>query len=209
MKTKSSLLVILAASLLVANGANVFAQTAQEHIDEGQSHHQQALDFEATGDLEGAAEHHHEAAIHFDEAAMIYESEGDYENAAKYHHEAAEHHHKAAIHLDSLEKFAEAAEHHKMASDHHKLAAMQFQELGDIDNYKIHLVQSLLHKGIAKSGSDYVLPPILQALLVQNVPEITCQEGFDLLIKTSNANPICVSSSTADHLVKRGFASYQ
>jgi hypothetical protein len=103
----------------------------------------------------------------------------------------------------------QAAEHHKMASDHHKLAAIQFQELGDIDNYKIHLAQSLLHKGMAKSGADYVLPPMLQALLVQNTSEITCQEGFDLLIKTSNANPICVSSSTADQLVKRGFASYQ
>jgi hypothetical protein len=35
---------------------------------------------------------------------------------------------------------------------------------------------------------------------------VECREGFELVMKTSNASPMCVKETTAEKLVDRGIA---
>lgn len=204
----------------------VLAQTAQEHIGEGDAHHQQALDAEALEDYEQAAEHHHEAGIQYHNAAMIYEAEEDHDHAAKYHHESGEHHHMAALALEKIEQYEQAAEHHHMAAtalekaglnqqasehhkeaaEHHRMAAMNFKSIEDDENFRKHVAHSMMHEGIARHGTEYVLPPKQQMHLTDDASEISCKPGLELIFKSSNNMPACVNPGTAASLVERGFA---
>jgi hypothetical protein len=39
-----------------------------------------------------------------------------------------------------------------------------------------------------------------------NAEMVECREGFELVMKTSNASPMCVKETTAEKLVNRGIA---
>lgn len=51
------------------------------------------------------------------------------------------------------------------------------------------------------------LPPIKQMLMKIPLKEISCNENFILLIKTSNNNPACVTIDTSEKLIQRGWGA--
>jgi hypothetical protein len=50
------------------------------------------------------------------------------------------------------------------------------------------------------------MPPIKQMNVGIGALDVSCKAGFQLVLKTTNNLPACVSSSTANELVKRGWA---
>jgi hypothetical protein len=50
------------------------------------------------------------------------------------------------------------------------------------------------------------LSPRHQTAAGINAEMVQCREGFSLVMKTSNATPMCVKESTAEKLIERGFA---
>ena len=59
---------------------------------------------------------------------------------------------------------------------------------------------------LAKEFSLTWLSPRHQVSAGIDAQEVECREGFELVMKTSNASPMCVKETTADKLVKRGIA---
>ena len=59
---------------------------------------------------------------------------------------------------------------------------------------------------LAKEFSMTWLSPRHQVYAGIDAQEVECREGFELVMKTSNASPMCVKETTADKLVKRGIA---
>ena len=59
---------------------------------------------------------------------------------------------------------------------------------------------------LAKEFSMTWLSPRHQVSAGIDAQEVECREGFDLVMKTSNASPMCVKETTAEKLVKRGIA---
>lgn len=72
----------------------------------------------------------------------------------------------------------------------------------DQENMRKHLSESLLHKRMAKFGSDYVLPPKHQSRFL-DVNEIICTENFELLIKTITKEPAYIKSIHSEKLIDR------
>ena len=60
--------------------------------------------------------------------------------------------------------------------------------------------------GNAKFGDNFVLPPRIQMLLVEDYNEIECRSGLELIFKTSNDIPMCVKDTTATKLLEKGIA---
>ena len=59
---------------------------------------------------------------------------------------------------------------------------------------------------MAKEFSMTWLSPRHQVSAGIDAQMVECREGFELVMKTSNASPMCVKETTADKLVKRGIA---
>lgn len=59
---------------------------------------------------------------------------------------------------------------------------------------------------LAKEFSMTWLSPRHQVSAGIDAQMVECREGFELVMKTSNASPICVKETTAEKLVKRGIA---
>ncbi|MFZ8908771.1 MAG: hypothetical protein ACO2Y5_04440 [Nitrosopumilaceae archaeon] len=59
---------------------------------------------------------------------------------------------------------------------------------------------------LAKEFSMTWLSPRHQTAAGIDAQLVECREGFELVMKTSNASPMCVKETTADKLVKRGIA---
>ena len=59
---------------------------------------------------------------------------------------------------------------------------------------------------LAKEFSMTWLSPRHQTAAGIDAQLVECREGFELVMKTSNASPMCVKESTADKLIKRGIA---
>jgi hypothetical protein len=60
---------------------------------------------------------------------------------------------------------------------------------------------------ITKIIPDRVLPPLQQLKSGITIDKIQCRENLQLIIKTSNENPICVKPATKEKLIERGWAS--
>jgi hypothetical protein len=59
---------------------------------------------------------------------------------------------------------------------------------------------------MTKEFSMTWLSPRLQVSAGIDAEMVECREGFELVMKTSNASPMCVKETTAEKLVKRGIA---
>ena len=59
---------------------------------------------------------------------------------------------------------------------------------------------------LAKEFSMTWLSPRHQTAAGIDAQSVECREGFELVMKTSTASPICVKESTADKLIQRGIA---
>lgn len=58
---------------------------------------------------------------------------------------------------------------------------------------------------MTKFGSDYVLPPKHQARFM-DIDDMSCKEGFELVLKSTTKDPSCVKSSSVEKLSERGWA---
>jgi len=112
----------------------------------------------------------------------------------------------AATALEKAGLSQQASEHHREASEHHGMAAMDFKSIGDDESFRKHAAHAMMHEGIARHGTEYVLPPKQQMHLTGDVSEISCRSGMELIFKSSNGMPICVDPGTAAILMERGFA---
>ena len=124
--------------------------------------------------------------------AMHHARHGDHDKAAHHYKEAAMKHRMMGHHDKAADHFREAARHHQLMGDH--MMHAKYNAMG------IHHHRMMVH------GDSYVLPPRLQMHMVDDVSDIQCREGLDLIFKVSNENPICVKPRTAEHLVGKGLA---
>jgi plastocyanin len=173
-------------------GANVFVSNANEYVD---------LEYDNQ-----AAVSFMQAAINFEKAAKEYALLDDNQNAAKYYHEAGTHHHNAAVHLETAQDFTQAVVHHLHAGVQHHFAGVQHQMMGDNKSAGKHFAESIMHKGMAKYGSEYVLPPKHQLRWIADASDLTCKEGLEIVQKSTTKEPSCVKPSSVAKLIQRGWA---
>jgi len=96
-----------------------------------------------------------------------------------------------------------------------KLPAQTKQVLSPkIDQFPMKIPKStVLQQGIpGQERYGFKLPklfiaPYAQLLTGVSAEDILCNEGFELVMKTSNGKPACVISSSVDKLVERGWAT--
>ena len=193
--------------LPVGNIAEVGSiEEAKGHVEEADNVVLKAKEFtDSLQNLE-SAESFMEAAHHYHLAALEFALLDDREKAALYHHEAAVQHHNAAIQYEKANEFGKSVIEHYEAGIHHHFAAVQYGFLDDQKSKGRHLSESLLHKGMAKFGSDYILPPKHQARFMTDLSDISCKEGFEMVLKSTTKEPACVKPSSAAKLIERGWA---
>lgn len=127
-------------------------EMSHDNMIEGKTaedYHQEALDLEAKGMYEKAAEDHHKAAELLHQEAEDLEQSGDYKGAAEHHHEAAEHHHMAAEDLEKIGMYADASEHHNQAAEHEEFAGKDLQQAGMNDEAAVHFANAKEHRDLA------------------------------------------------------------
>lgn len=145
------------------------------------------------------------SADYYNQAAHEYALLGIPEKTAIYHQESAVQHHNAAIQYEKVENYERSIVEHYNAGIQHHFAALQYDILNDQENMRKQLSESLLHKRMAKFGSDYVLPPKHQSRFL-DVNDITCKENFELLLKATTKEPYCIKSPNVTKLIERGWA---
>ena len=59
---------------------------------------------------------------------------------------------------------------------------------------------------VSKCASDYIPTPLGQFRFGINAINIQCVEDYELIIKSSNSLPACVTSETKSKLIERGWA---
>ncbi len=137
---------------------------------------------------------------------MEYALLDDHENAARYHHEAAIQHHNAALHFEKWQDFTQSVIQHHHAGVHHHFAGVQYDIMGDHKSAGKHFAEALLHKGMAKFGSDYILPPKHQMRWLADTSDLNCKEGLGMILKSTTKEPACVKPSSVERLIDRGWA---
>ncbi|WP_316506241.1 hypothetical protein [Nitrosopumilus sp.] len=156
------------------------------------------LHAEAGETFSTAANLHHQAALEY---ALL----DEHGKAALHHQMSADLHHNSAIQYKNIDDYEKSIVEHYEAGIHHHFAAVQYDILGDQKKMREHLSKSLLHKGMAKFGSEYVLPPKHQARFI-DIDDMSCKEGFELVLKSTTNEPSCIKSSSAEKLLERGWA---
>ncbi|MDH3856130.1 MAG: hypothetical protein OES27_08430, partial [Nitrosopumilus sp.] len=59
---------------------------------------------------------------------------------------------------------------------------------------------------IAEAGAIVHFPPPLKQVSEGVLPKnVTCSEGFSLIIKTAGASPACVNHTSVEKLIQRGW----
>jgi plastocyanin len=175
------------------------------HLKEAQSFVKSAKEFRDTGFDNQAAASYIQAGINYHSAALEYALLEDRENAAKYHHEAAIQHHNAALHFEKGQDFTQSVIQHHHAGIHHHFAGVSHEIMGDHKTARKHFAEAILHKGMAKFGSDYILPPRHQLQWLADPSELTCKEGLDIIFKSTTKEPVCVKPETVTKLIERGW----
>ena len=182
------------------------SETAKNHILQADQRISEAKGFSDSAQYLESAESYSEAAHHYHQAALQYALLDDNKNAALFHHESGIQHHNAAIQYEKEGDFGKSVLEHFEAGVHHHFAAIQYGILDDQEKHAKHLSESLLHKRMAKYGSDYVLPPKHQAKFMTTIDDISCKEGFELVLKSTTTEPACVNPSSSAKLIQRGWA---
>jgi len=182
--------------------------SALAHVEEAQSFVVNAKELGDAGNDNQAAVSYIQAGINYHDAAMEYALLKDQENAAKYHHEAANQHHNAALHFEKWNDFTQSVIQHHQAGVHHHFAGVSHEMMKEHETAGKHFTEAILHKGMAKFGSDYILPPKHQLRWLADPADISCKEGLDIIIKSSTKVPACVKPTTAEKLIERGWGHY-
>ena len=180
-------------------------QAALNFLEEAQSFVQSATEYRDLEYDNQAAASYIQAAINYHNSALEYELLNDHENAARYHHEAAIQHHNAAVHFEKSQDFTQSVVQHHHAGVHHHFAGVSHQTMGDHKTAGKHFAESLLHKRMAKFGSDYTLPPKLQMAWLTDSSEVSCKEGLEIILKSTTKEPACVKPSSIEKLIERGW----
>ncbi|MDH3192543.1 MAG: hypothetical protein OEM18_07650 [Nitrosopumilus sp.] len=149
---------------------------------------------------------HRQAARHYNDAALEYSLLEENQNAAKFYQESGLQYHYTAFQLEKSGKLQESTKYHYQAGIQYHNAALQFKTINDYTNYGKQFSESFKHKRMAKYGSDYVLPPKQQMRWLVEPQEIICNEGLELIFKSSNGEPTCFTPSSASKLVQREWA---
>ena len=179
-------------------------ELAEMQVTQGDKIAELALAFHKFDDVINS---HRQAARHYNDAAMEYSLLGENNNAAKYYQESGLQYHYAAFQLEKSGNLQESVEHHYRAGIQYHNAALQFKIIDDYTKYGKQFAESLKHKRMAKYGSDYMLPPKQQMQLLAEPQEIKCNEGLELIFKSSSGEPACFTPSSASKLVQRGWAT--
>lgn len=145
------------------------------------------------------------SAYHYHQTALEYSLLSIHKKSAFYHQESAIQHHNAATQYEKLDAYEKSIAEHYAAGVQHHFASVQYDIIDDQENMRKQLSESLLHKRMAKFGSDYVLPPKHQSRYL-DVDDITCKEDFELLLKSTTKEPSCIKSSNVIKLIERGWA---
>ena len=132
--------------------------------------------------------------MHHDEQCRTNQSSCDHVQAAKHYSDVATNCHETGD--------------HQCSSKHYSAAAMYYKENNDQPNYLKHHAYSLHHLGVSKHGNSYVLPPRHQIHIVESPQDIQCKQTHELIFKSSDNVPLCVTHSTASHLVEKGWAHH-
>jgi len=177
------------------------------HLEEAQSFVESAKEFRDTGYDNQAAVSYIQAGINYHNAALEYALLQDHENAAKYHHEAAIQHHNAALHFEKGQDFTQSVIQHHHAGVHHHFAGVSHEMMEDHKTARKHFAESILHKRMAKFGSDYILPPKHQLQWLADPSELICKEGLNIIFKSTTKEPSCVKPETAARLIERGWGN--
>ena len=182
------------------------AEAAQEHIEKAESSIIEAEKFLAISKDFEAAEAFSLAANHYNKAALEYSLLGNNEQSAISHQKSAAQHHNAAKQYENADDYEKSIIEHYNAGIQNHFAAIQYEFINQQENMRKQLSESLLHKRMAKFGSEYVLPPKHQARYL-DVNDITCKENFELLIKITTKEPVCIKSIHSEKLIDRGWAT--
>ena len=181
-------------------------QAAQDHLVDAQGFIESAEEFVETGYSNQAGVSFIQAGISYHHAALEYALLEDHENAAMYHHEAALQYEKAAIHFEEWEDYTQSVISYHEAGVHHHAAGVSYQLVGEDRNAGKHFAESILNKGKAKYGSDYVLAPKHQMEWLADPADISCRPGMELVFKSSDNQPKCLTPESAEKLIERGWA---
>ena len=184
------------------------SETASGYLREAQSFGQNANEYVDTDYYNQAAVSYIQAGINYHEAALEYTLLEDHENAAKYHHEAANQYHKAALYFEKSQDFTLSVIQHHQAGVHHHFAGVSHEMAGDQKDARKHFAEAMLHKGMAKFGSEYTLPPKQQLQWLADPSELVCKEGLDIIFKSTTKEPVCIKPDTVTKLVERGWGQH-
>ena len=182
-------------------------EAAMNHLQDAQNFVDSAEKFAQTGYDNQAAVAYIQAGISYHHAALEYSLLEDHQNTAKHHHEAAMQYQNAAIHFEKWKDYSQSVTSYHEAGIHHHAAGVAYQMMGDDRNAGKHFAESILKKGKAKYGSNYVLPPKHQMMWLADPADLVCKQGMDLIFKSSNGEPKCLSPTSATKLVQRGWGT--
>lgn len=178
---------------------------AKEHVKKANMFYLEANEFIQNSKTKNAGKSFSSSADHYNFAALEYGQLSMHEKAAFNHRNSAEHYFDAAIAYEISEDYENSIISHYNAGVQHHFAALQYGILDDQNNVRKHMSGNILHKRMAKFGSDYVLPPNLQTRFMESPIDISCREGFDLMLKSTTNQPVCVKPSSVAKLIERGW----
>jgi len=181
-------------------------QAAQKYVEDAKKIANDANGFGKTGSDIQAATFYIKAGLNYHNGALEYTLLNQHENAAKFYHEAGSNYNSAAIHFEKVGQLSKAVIYQHQAGIEYHFSGVEYDVLDDQKNASLRYAESLMHKGMAKFGSDYVLPPKHQLRWISNPVDIICREGLEIVLKSSTKEPVCVNSASIQKLIERNWA---
>lgn len=189
----------------VAEAGSISA--ARNHVSQARQFEIAAKGFVNTSEHAKAAESFSEAAKYFHNAAVEFSLLDDNENSALYYKQAAIQFKNAALEYEQINEFTKSVIALFETGVEYHSASVQYGIINDLKNMGLNLSEAFKHKGMAKYGSDYVLPPKHQARYILDVSDISCKKGYELVLKSTSKEPVCLKASSVAKLVGRGWAT--
>jgi len=180
-------------------------EAAQSYVDQARSLKADAEKFAESIQHTKSGEAFSVAANYYHKAALEYALLNDHNTSALHHKLSADLHYASAIQYEKIDNYKKSIGEHFEAGVHHHFAAIQYDAVDDEKSRREQLSKSLLHKGMAKFGSDYILPPKHQARFM-DIDDMSCKEGFELVLKSTTKDPSCIKYSSVEKLSERGWA---
>lgn len=178
---------------------------AMKVIQEAESLQENAKSFVQSEDFEQASISYSESGRLYSEAAHEYYLLKDFKKAATYYHESGVSYNKAASIYESMSDFKSSVLLYYEAGINFHFAGTQYQLLDDYQNAGKEFSKAMLNKRMVKYGSDYVLPPKHQLRWLADPLDLVCKKNYQIIIKSSTFEPYCVSSSSLQNLLERGW----